>query len=63
MAERQLTEDELYRLAVRLYQELVALRERARYLGYDDMDRFRLSIRAGEIGAELEGIHKGRRAS
>jgi hypothetical protein len=57
---RQLTQDELERLAVRLYHELVALRELANSLPYDDIDRFRLSIRAGEIGAELAGLHKGR---
>jgi len=65
MAERQLTQDELERMGVRLYNELVALRERARYLAYDDIDRFRLSIRAGEIGRELRIIvdKSGRRPS
>lgn len=61
--ERQWTQADYERLAVRLMVELVALRERAKYLAYDDIDRFHLSIRAGEIGAELRAItHKTRRA-
>jgi hypothetical protein len=54
------TEDDLYRLAVRLHSELLGLRERARALPYDDMDRFRLSLRAGEIGKQLKTLPKTR---
>jgi hypothetical protein len=42
--------------AISLYEELYALRERARSLPVDDMERGQLSQRAGEIGRELTAI-------
>lgn len=42
--------------AIRLYEELHALRERARLLPYEAIERWELSLRAGAIGQELKSI-------
>jgi hypothetical protein len=43
---------------VRLYKELMVLRADTRAMTYDDMRRWSLSIRAAEIGDELEALRQ-----
>lgn len=48
--------DEQLRRALHLHHELVAIRERAKALPYDDIQRWRYSVRANEITSELAKI-------
>ena len=53
--------DVLLTRAIRLHSELRKIRHLARKLPVDDMNRWRLSLRAGQIGRALTAIENERR--
>lgn len=56
MSARSLSHDDCLKLALRLANELRELRRHAKRLAIGDIKRFELSIKAGEIGKEIQSL-------
>jgi hypothetical protein len=48
--------EDLERLGTHLYAQLLSVHKRAKALPYDNVDRWRLSVKAGELARELHAV-------